>query len=108
MSTMLETVTDLQDRTLEGLGEVQDRVVDALRQAVESGEGFVPELTNRWSDQLPTVKEVAETQFDFLGKLLDQQRTFVDELIDAAKPVAEKVGVVVEAPTGPKSTKKAA
>jgi hypothetical protein len=108
MSTVLETVTDLQDRALEGVGQVQDRIVEALSQAVESGEGFVPELSARWADRLPAVRQVAATQFDFAGRLLDQQRAFVDEVIDAAKPVAEKIGVVVEADIKKTSSKKAA
>ncbi|MCU0267213.1 MAG: hypothetical protein MUF83_01065 [Acidimicrobiales bacterium] len=91
MSKLMESVTKIEDQVLEALESAQEPFVSATRKVAERVEPALPELTVSYVDRLPTFTEIVETQFAFAGKLLEQQKEFVLALLDAAKPVTEKV-----------------
>jgi hypothetical protein len=95
--TILTSVTEIEDRIVDTIREIQRPVVGYVRKGVEQAEGRLPKLS--YPKSLPKPGEVVETQFGFARALLDTQRTFVNELVDAVSPLVD--GDEVEAPTPP-------
>jgi hypothetical protein len=98
MSTFIEQLNDLQSKVLDTVDAAQAPIVDAAKQVVDSVEGRVPEMPSiPAADQLPPVSQIVDNQFDFAMKVLDQQRAFIQALLDAVRPVSAKLVVVDEA-----------
>lgn len=107
-TTVMNSITDTQEKVLEALVNVQEPVVNYVRKAVDYVEASVPELpTRELGEKLPTVKQFVDSQFVFAGLLLESQHKFVAELLDVTKPVTEKV-VVQKPATGVRKSAKAA
>jgi hypothetical protein len=105
--TILTSVTEIEDRIVEGVRDIQRPVVDYVRKSVEQAEGRVPKLsypkvsypklsypklTVTYPKNLPQpaeVAEVVETQVAFAKALFETQRAFVTELFDAVSPLVE-------------------
>ena len=85
--TILTSVTEIEDRIVDTIREIQRPVVDYVRKGVEQAEGRLPRLS--YPKTLPKPGEVVESQFGFAKALLDTQRTFVSELVDAVAPLVE-------------------
>jgi hypothetical protein len=106
-TTVMNKLTDTQEKVLEAIVNVQEPMVDYVRKAVDYVEASVPELPTRdLGEKLPTVKQFVDSQFVFAGHLLDSQHKFVAELLDVTKPVTEKV-VVQKPATGVRKPAKA-
>ena len=106
-TTVMNTLTDGQEKAIETLQNVQAPVVEYVRKAVDYVETSVPELPTRdLGEKIPTIKQFVDNQFLFAGKILDVNHKFVLELLDATKPVAEKV-VVQKPATGVRKVTKA-
>lgn len=107
-TTVMNTITDTQEKVLEALATVQAPVVTYVRKAVDYVEASMPELPTRdLGEKLPTIKQVVDNQFVFAGKVLDTQHKFVGQLLEVTKPVTEKV-VVQKPATGVRKVTKAA
>jgi len=85
--TLLTSVTEIEDRIVDTLREIQRPVVDYVRKGVEQAEGRLPKLS--YPKSLPTPGEVVESQVEFAKALLDTQREFVSELVDAVAPLVD-------------------
>jgi len=106
-TTVMNTLTDGQEKAIETLQNVQAPVVEYVRKAVDYVETSVPELPTRdLGEKIPSIKQFVDNQFLFAGKILDVNHKFVLELLDATKPVAEKV-VVQKPATGVRKVTKA-
>jgi hypothetical protein len=91
-TTALNTLTDTQDKVIDALHTVQKPVVGYVRKAVDYVESALPDLpTRERCAQLPSIKQVVDNQFVFAGRVLDNQHRFVGDLLEATKPVTEKV-----------------
>jgi hypothetical protein len=91
-TTALNTLTDTQDKVIDTLVSVQGPVVTYVRKVVDYVEASLPALpTRELGTQLPSMKQVVDNQFVFAGKVIDNQHKFVADLLEATKPVAEKV-----------------
>ena len=62
--------------------------------------------SQRFGENLPTIKQFVDNQFAFAGKVLDVQHKFVLDLLDVTKPVTEKV-VAQKPATGVRKVTKA-
>ena len=106
-TTVMNTLTDGQEKALEALVNVQTPVVTYVRKAVDYVETSVPEFPTRdLGEKVPTIKQFVDNQFLFAGKVLDANHKFVLDLLEATKPVAEKV-VVQKPATGVRKVTKA-
>ena len=87
-ATVNEFVQTAQEQTLKSIRESQQAVVEAVKTWASSVEGSVPEIpTNPYLDELPTPKEIVQTNFAFAEQLLKAQRDFAESVIAAASPV---------------------
>lgn len=102
-SPVIDKLTDAQTQVLDAIDQAREPVTAVVRQLAEAAERYVPNVTVPGGDKLPTADELIANQFDFAGKLLEHQRTFVEAVVDAAKPVSAKLSVVEDA--GSKRTK---
>jgi hypothetical protein len=91
-TTAINTLTDTQDKVIDTLHRVQAPVVTYVRKAVDRVEASLPDLPTRdFGEKLPSIKQVVDNQFVFAGRMLDNQHRFVADLLEATKPVTEKV-----------------
>lgn len=100
MSNALEQLNKVQDQVLDTIASFQKPVVETVAKVAGRVEGVVPEVPSidvagQVAERFPTAEELISSNFDFVGKLLDQQRAFIEQLILAAKPVSEKVSPLV-------------
>lgn len=108
-SPVIDKLTQLQEQVLETVEQVQEPVVKAARQAAEVVEPRLPELPALpFADKLPSADELVANQYDFVLKVIEQQKRFIEALIDAGRPVAAKVVVAAEAKPVKAAAKKAA
>ena len=106
-TTVMNNLTDGQEKALEALANVQAPVVTYVRKAVDYVETSVPDFpTKDLGEKLPTIKQFVDNQFLFAGRVLDANHKFVLDLLEATKPVAEKV-VVQKPATGVRKVTKA-
>jgi len=107
-TTVLNTITDAQEKVLDTVLNIEGPVVDYVRKAADYVEPNLPEFpTKDLTEDVPTIRQFVDNQFAFAAKVLDSQHKFVLELLDATKPVTEKVAVQKPA-TGVKKVTKAA
>lgn len=107
-SPLIDQLTKAQDLVLETLEQVQEPVVKLVGSTAESAERYVPEMPAApYGEKIPRAQELISTQYEFALKLLELNKRFAEALVDAAKPVADKVVVIDEAKPA-KATKKAA
>jgi hypothetical protein len=101
---MPTTATDYaqtaQEQTLKTVRQGQQAILEAVKAWSNAFEKAIPELpVLPYSDELPSAREIVQTNFQFAEQLLTAQREFAEGILDAAAPVLGK-----PAPT----TKKAA
>jgi hypothetical protein len=92
----------LQDLVLEYLASAETFVVDGVRTVSEKVEGYVPEVNV--PAEVPTADKVVEGGFTFAQRLLDNQKDFAKNLLDATAPVRSKA----KRPAAPVTATKAA
>ncbi len=112
---MTATVTeDVREQVLGAVRKSQELTLDAIKQVVETVNTAAEKLPAvPFADRLPSLrqlpgalpapeKDVSGT-FDFLERLLAEQRKFADELVKAASSQrqAAKIEPTAEQPAGP-------
>lgn len=103
MPTILETVTEYEDKALELLTQLQAQVLEVVKKAVDALDDRLPELPEvPYLDQLPTLSQVVDTQFAFSKKLLANNEKFAKNLVKTVKPLTRDA-----APAKPAATKAA-
>jgi hypothetical protein len=104
MTTILTSVTEIEDRIVDTIREMQKPVVEYVRKGVEQAEGRLPKLT--YPKGLPKPAEVVDSQVEFAKALLATQRSFVTELVDAVAPLVDtEDGEAAPAATPPAAPK---
>ena len=93
---VMDQVTDLQERMLEGVVDAQSRIIDMNSQLVEAA-GSLPSIDlpmadlpladlpmAEWlpkMDETPALDQMVGNYFDFAGKLMDANRSFMEQLV---------------------------
>ncbi len=85
--TILTSVTEIEDRFVAALRDVQRPVVHYVRKGVERAEGRIPRLN--YPTNLPRPTEFVDSQVEFAKALFDSQRDFARDLADAVAPLVE-------------------
>lgn len=85
--TILTSVTEIEDRFVAALRDVQRPVVQYVRKGVERAEGRIPRLN--YPANLPRPTEIVDSQVEFAKALFDSQRDFARDLADAVAPLVE-------------------
>ncbi len=72
---------------------LQDAQLSTVRRASTAIARLLPPLPSLpFADRLPSAKRVVNANFDRARRLLDTQRKFALELVDAVEPVRKKLG----------------
>ena len=105
--SILASVTEIEERVVDTVRQLQQPVVSYVRKGVERAEGRLPKLT--YPENLPRPAEIVESQVTFAKALLDSQRDFVNDLVDAVSPLvrpeAEAPEVKTDTATAADATK---
>jgi hypothetical protein len=91
MSTIYETTQASQDQFIDAVRQSQQAVLDAVAAWTKAVEEIAPPLpTFAGLENAPKPEVVVDNAYDFAQKLLDTQREFARNFIQAASPVLEK------------------
>ncbi len=77
---------DLQNEVLSTVRKSQDAVVDAIKTWVETVQSItpnVPAMDMPFADKLPKPADVVASAYDFAEQLLQSQRKFAEEVLNA-------------------------
>src|SRR3954451_11591029 len=105
---LLERVTELQERMLDGLADSQRRAIDANEKLAERVKGRVPSVP--FADRLPKPEEWIAVSYGFWGRWLNANRSFAEDLARVWTPEDESraTGAAPAAPAVPVPTAVAA
>jgi hypothetical protein len=87
MTTILTNVTEIEDRFVEALRDIQRPVLDYVRKGVERAESRFPKVS--YPTNLPKPGEIVDSQVSFAKALFDTQRDFARGLVDAVSPLVD-------------------
>ena len=92
MTTVMTTMTKLQDDYLAMMARVEEPIVKFTGRAAESVAGYVPERPN-WAflDQVPTLTELVDSQLKFRRRVVDEQAAFVRKLMKSMRPALSRL-----------------
>lgn len=91
MSTIYETTQASQEQFIDAVRQSQQAVLDAVAAWTKAVEEIAPPLpTVAGLENLPKPEVVIDNAYDFAQKLLDTQREFARNFIQAASPALEK------------------
>ena len=91
MSTIYETTQASQEQFIAAVRQSQQAVLDAVAAWTKAVEEITPPLPAvAGLENLPKPEVVIDNAFDFAQKLLDTQREFARNFIQAASPALEK------------------
>jgi hypothetical protein len=79
MSTYTKLVADAGDQYLAALAEGQQQFLKAAS-TLASAPAVSPVPTPAFAAELPTPREIADANFAFAAKLLEQQKAFTEKL----------------------------
>lgn len=86
MSTYASTAAAAADKYLQTLAQGQEQFIDYLRTAREYMPRPIEPPAGLAPFPGPTLQQLAEVQFSFTAKLLDQQQKFLRRLFSATSP----------------------
>lgn len=93
MPTYTENVTQLSDKLLDGIRQVDEFVVNKTSAVTQRIGGILPsELPGASTIRsLPRPEEMVKSYFDFIERLVKTQRTYSLDLVKAFEPITSKV-----------------
>jgi hypothetical protein len=93
MNEYTATITKAQERVLAGVQQVEDLVVTGVATAAESVGKAIPDTLPKmtWVTRFPAPADLVDAYFSFAEGLLEANRRYALELIDAVRPVTTKV-----------------
>ena len=93
MATYTQNVTQLSDRLIDGIRQVDEFVVNTASAATQKiGEKLPSELPGASTIRsLPRPEELVKAYFDFVERLVKTQRTYSLDLVKAFEPITSKV-----------------
>jgi len=95
--SVTDTLAKLEDQVVETLESIQEPVVDLASNMADVVEERLPEVdAPTLPADAPTARELVDTSFDFARRVLDNQQRFVESILDATQPLADRV--VTDAP----------
>jgi hypothetical protein len=106
MDTILDPVTDVQDRVIELLGNLKKPVTDTVGAVVEMIVDRVPEVPALpYAEKLPTPIELIDNQAKFATKVVSTSKSIATSAAKAAAPLTDQL---LDRPSAPvKVAKKA-
>ena len=93
MTTIIDTVTEYEQKALDLIVKVQDEILGYVKQAVSAIDERLPEFDLPESeilDQIPTLQEIVDTQFAFSKKVLSSQEKFAKNVVKTVKPLTRE------------------
>lgn len=92
METLLDPITDVQDRVVDGLKNTKQPVADAVAAVAKLVTDRVPELPALpFAEKLPTPLEVIDNQAKFATKVVNTTKAVAVAAAKAAAPVTDQL-----------------
>ena len=106
MTTVLNRVSDVQDRVITAISNVNEPLTTAVAAAVAYVVDLAPQIpVVPFAAQLPTPKELINNQAKFASKLVTTNKTVALSVADAAQPLTDQL---LDRKSGPARTRAAA
>jgi len=87
MTKIVDAVTEYESQSLEYITKAQAQILDAVKTVVGSVNERLPEDRPELPAEVPTAKEIVETQFAFAKKLLANQEKFAKDVLKVIAPL---------------------
>jgi hypothetical protein len=87
MTTILDTITEYEEKALELLVQIQEPVLEYVKKAVDFIESRLPEQRFELPETLPAPTAVVATQFAFAKKVLANQEKFAKNVVKTVAPL---------------------
>lgn len=81
--TMIDTVRELQTRSLEGLKTAQEQVVSYNERVADTVTGAMPAVEAPFGQYLPKPAEMVDAYYSFLGELYEVNKDFASRIVSA-------------------------
>ncbi len=81
--TMIDTVRDLQTRSIDGVKSVQEQIVSYNERIADSVSGALPEWQSPFAEYLPKPAELVDTYYGYLGELYEANKEFATRIVQA-------------------------
>lgn len=88
--SILTEVNEIEGKVVDTVRSIQRPVVDYVRKGVDLADGVLPKLP--YPQNLPKPGEVVSSQFEFAKALLEAQRDFVKDIVEAVTPLVTTAG----------------
>ncbi len=109
MSAVIEQLNEFEAKALELLEQVQEPIVDGVRNAAEWVQEKLPEIKVPNLERIGSVDEYVDFAFKAVDAVVKNQKSFVGELVTVTAPVRAKFVDADAKPVKPvKSAKPAA
>ena len=109
MSAVIEQLNEFEAKALEFLEQVQEPIVDGVRNAAEWAQDKLPEIKVPNLERIGSVDEYVDFAFKAVDAVVKNQKAFVGELVTVTAPVRAKFVDADAKPVKPvKSAKPAA
>lgn len=92
METLLDPVTDVQDRVVEGLKSTKDPIVDVVAAVTKLVLDRIPDLPAvPYAELIPTPLEVIDNQSKFATKVVSTSKAVAVAAAKAAAPITDQL-----------------
>lgn len=86
---VLDSVRDMQDRTLEQVKSAQEQFISMNERVAEAWLSAVPAMSNPFAEYLPKPTEVIDTYFGFLGRVHEANKDCASRIAAAWQRAGE-------------------
>ncbi|MGI8521560.1 MAG: hypothetical protein ACR2MC_13350 [Actinomycetota bacterium] len=94
-----------QEQMLDSIEQTQNAALEGFKNWADAFEKMIPETpTVKFWNDWPSVEESIDNAYDFAGKMLANQRKFTKNVLQATRPVVDRVAN--EAPVASKRKSK--
>ncbi len=86
---VLDSVRDMQDRTLEQMKTAQEQFVSMNERVAEAWLSAIPAVSSPFAEYLPKPTEMIDTYFSFLGRLHEANKDCASRIAAAWERASE-------------------
>lgn len=81
--TMIDTVREMQTRSLEGMKTAQEQFVSYNERMADTVTGALPAMESPFAQYLPKPAEMVEAYYSYVGEIFEANKDFAGRIVAA-------------------------
>lgn len=81
--TMIDTIREVQTRSLEGIKSAQEQFISYNERVADTVVGAMPDLQSPFAQYVPKPTEIVDAYFSYVGELYEANRDFATRVAKA-------------------------